>query len=70
VALSIRLADFLGSVVPRVLALLRTHIRGDDQEFMSVAMQVAAEEADLGTLRLAEPIRDLIDRAKSGKKPQ
>jgi SpoVK/Ycf46/Vps4 family AAA+-type ATPase len=47
-----------------VLALLKTHIRGDDQEFMSVAMQVAAQEAKLGHVKLAEQIRDLIDRAK------
>ena len=47
-----------------VLALLKTHIRGDDQEFMSVAMQVAAQEARQGHVKLAEQIRDLIDRAK------
>jgi SpoVK/Ycf46/Vps4 family AAA+-type ATPase len=47
-----------------VLALLKTHIRGDDQEFMSVAMQVAAQEARKGHLKLADQIRDLIDRAK------
>ncbi|MBZ5685762.1 MAG: ATP-binding protein [Acidobacteriia bacterium] len=47
-----------------VLALLKTHIRGDDQEFMSVAMQVAAQEARQGHTKLAEQIRELIDRAK------
>lgn len=47
-----------------VLALLKTHIRGDDQEFMAVAMQVAAQEARQGHLKLAEQIRELIDRAK------
>jgi SpoVK/Ycf46/Vps4 family AAA+-type ATPase len=47
-----------------VLALLKTHIRGDDQEFMSVAMQVAAQEARQGHIKLAGQIRDLIDRAK------
>ena len=47
-----------------VLALLKTHIRGDDQEFMSVAMEVAAQEARQGHIRLAEQIRELIDRAK------
>jgi len=47
-----------------VLALLKTHIRGDDQEFMSVAMQVAAQEARQGHIKLAQQIRDLIDRAK------
>jgi SpoVK/Ycf46/Vps4 family AAA+-type ATPase len=47
-----------------VLALLKTHIRGDDQEFMSVAMQVAAQQARQGHTKLAQQIRDLIDRAK------
>jgi SpoVK/Ycf46/Vps4 family AAA+-type ATPase len=47
-----------------VLALLKTHIRGDDQEFMSVAMQVAAQEARQGHTKVADQIRELIDRAK------
>jgi SpoVK/Ycf46/Vps4 family AAA+-type ATPase len=47
-----------------VLALLKTHIRGDDQEFMSIAMQVAAQEARQGHSKVAQQIRDLVDRAK------
>ena len=47
-------------------ALLKSHVDGDDDRFFSVAMQVAAHEAQRGHGRLAEELRALIDRAKSG----
>ena len=47
-------------------ALLKSHLDGDDDRFFSVAMQVAAHEARRGHGRLAEELRALIDRAKSG----
>ena len=46
-------------------ALLRSHLEGDDDRFISVAMQVAAHEARLGHGKLATDLRDIIDRAKS-----
>ena len=48
----------------QVLALLQSHIVGDDQQFLSVAMQVAAHEAHLGHTKLAEQMRELIDKAR------
>lgn len=45
-------------------ALLKSHLEGDDQRFISVGMQVAAHEAKLGHGKLAEELRDLIDDAK------
>jgi SpoVK/Ycf46/Vps4 family AAA+-type ATPase len=48
----------------QVLALLQSHIAGDDQQFLSVAMQVAAHEAHLGHTKLAEQMRELIDKAR------
>src|SRR5689334_8447017 len=48
-----------------LLALLRTHVQGDEQEFYSVAMQVAAQEARVGHVKLATRIRELIDTAKT-----
>jgi len=48
----------------QVLALLKSHISGDDQQFLSVAMQVAAHEAHLGHTKLAEQLRQLIDDAR------
>ena len=50
-------------------ALLKAHADGDDDRFFSVAMQVAAQEARRGHGRLAEDLRTLIDRAKSGPGP-
>ena len=47
-------------------ALLKSHVDGDDDRFFSIAMQVAAHEARRGHGRLAEELRALIDRAKSG----
>ncbi|MRD48270.1 AAA family ATPase [Caenimonas koreensis DSM 17982] len=46
-------------------ALLRSHAEGDDRQFFSVAMQMAAHEAKQGHGKLAEELRGLIDAAKS-----
>lgn len=46
-------------------ALLRSHAEGDDRQFYSVAMQMAAHEAKQGHGKLAEELRDLIDAAKA-----
>ena len=45
-------------------ALVKSHLEGDDQQFFSVAMQVAAHEAKMGHGKLAEELRALIDEAK------
>jgi hypothetical protein len=47
-----------------LLALLRTHVQGDDHEFYSVAMQLAAQEARKGHIKFAEQIKHLVDKAK------
>jgi SpoVK/Ycf46/Vps4 family AAA+-type ATPase len=46
-------------------ALIRSHLNRDDDQFFSVAMQVAAHEAKLGHGQLAQELRDLIDSAKA-----
>src|SRR6267378_1633616 len=48
-----------------LIALLRTHVQGDEHEFLSVAMELAAREARLGHARVAEQIRELVDQARS-----
>ena len=53
------------STARHLIALLKTHIQGDDQEFLSVAMEVAAREARLGHARVAEQIRELVDNARA-----
>lgn len=47
-----------------MIALLKSHVEGDDREFLSIAMQAAAHEAKLGHVAIAKQIRDLIDEAK------
>lgn len=49
----------------QIKALLSSHAEGDEAQFFSVAMQIAAGEARQGHGKLAEEIRALIDRAKS-----
>ncbi|MCK6254081.1 AAA family ATPase [Pseudomonas fragi] len=50
-------------------ALLRSHIKGDDSHFLTVAMQLAAHEAKQGHGKLAEDLRTLIDSAKKNRLP-
>ncbi|MFC1456505.1 MULTISPECIES: AAA family ATPase [Microvirga] len=47
-----------------IVALLQSHIAGDDDRFMSVATQLAAHEARQGHGKLAQELRELIDSAK------
>jgi len=47
-------------------ALIKSHAEGDDSRFYSVAMQVAAHAARGGHGRLAEELREVIDKAKAG----
>lgn len=46
-------------------ALFKSHASRDDEQFYSVAMQVAAHEAKLGHGKLAIELRDIIDSAKT-----
>lgn len=53
------------STARHLIALLRTHVQGDEHEFLSVAMELAAREARLGHAKVAEQIRDLVDQARA-----
>ena len=46
------------------VALLQSHIAGDDQRFIAVATQIAAHEARQGHGKIAQELRELIDAAK------
>lgn len=52
------------STARHMIALLKSHLEGDDKEFLSVAMQAAAHEARLGHGAIAQQLRELIDEAK------
>ncbi|MDC7789542.1 ATP-binding protein [Rhodoplanes sp. TEM] len=49
----------------QVKALIASLSEGDEAQFYSIAMQIAAHEARLGHGKLAEELRALIDKAKS-----
>lgn len=49
-------------------ALIKSHLDADNDRFMSVAIQVAAHEARQGHGRVAEEIRELVDKAKQAKR--
>jgi SpoVK/Ycf46/Vps4 family AAA+-type ATPase len=52
------------STARHFIALLKSHIEGDEKQFFSVAMQVAAQEARHGHVKVAQEMRDLIDEAR------
>lgn len=61
------------ALADQLKALLQSHSEGDDAQFYSIAMQLAAHEAKVGHGKLAKELRELIDQAKSvssyNKKP-
>lgn len=57
------------STARQVIALLKSHIEGEEQQFLTVAMQVAAHEARQGHGKVAQEIRGLVDQAKEQKSP-
>ena len=52
----------------RILALLSVHYQGDDEQFNTIALQLAAAEARLGHSVIAQEIRKLIDKNRSTKR--
>jgi SpoVK/Ycf46/Vps4 family AAA+-type ATPase len=55
------------STARHIIALLKSHLEGEDRQFYSAALQMAAYEARLGHGKLAQEIRALIDQAKERK---
>jgi SpoVK/Ycf46/Vps4 family AAA+-type ATPase len=51
----------------QIIALLSSHVQGDQEQFLSIALQVAAEEARRGRAEVAEELRLLVDEARQRK---
>jgi SpoVK/Ycf46/Vps4 family AAA+-type ATPase len=51
----------------QIKALLKSHTRGDDEHFLTVALQIAANEAGKGHSALAQEIKKLVEEAQSRK---
>jgi SpoVK/Ycf46/Vps4 family AAA+-type ATPase len=54
----------------QVLALIKSHVQGDNERFYSLALQLAASEARLGHQALAEELKKLLDEARAATKPK
>ena len=52
------------STARHVIALLKSYLEGEEHEFFSVALQMAAHEARQGHTKVAKDIQTLIDKAK------
>ena len=48
-----------------IVALLKSHIAGDEGRFLATAMQLAAHEARQGHGKLAQELKELVDAAKA-----
>ncbi|WP_300035660.1 AAA family ATPase [uncultured Roseobacter sp.] len=53
-----------------LLALLRSHIDEDNDQFLSVALQMAASEARKGHGKVATELRSIVEEARSKKRVQ
>ena len=53
----------------QVTALLRAYVGDQDSHFLSIALQVAADEAQRGHNRVASEMRNLIDAAREKRRP-
>ena len=51
----------------QIIALLSSHNQGDEEQFLSIALQVAANEARRGRKDVADELRRLVDAAREQK---
>jgi len=51
-----------------ILALLNSHIEGDDDQFFSVALQIAAQQAQAGHSDDAEKLKRLVQKARDHRR--
>jgi SpoVK/Ycf46/Vps4 family AAA+-type ATPase len=49
----------------QLLALVKSHVKGDDERFYSLVLQLAADEAKRGHGVVAEQLKELLDQAKN-----
>ncbi|MCT4609703.1 MAG: ATP-binding protein [Pelagimonas sp.] len=52
----------------QILALLNSHIEGDDEQFLSVALQIAAQQARSGQTDDADKLKRLVQKARDQKR--
>lgn len=52
----------------QILALLNSHIDGDEDQFLSIALQIAAQEARQGRPEEAEKLKRLVQKARDQRR--
>jgi hypothetical protein len=57
-----------GDMSNKIIALLNSHIDGDDEQFLSIALQVAAQEAREGRTDEAEKLKRLVQKARDQRR--
>ena len=55
------------STARHIIALLKSHAEGQEQQFHSAALQIAAHEARLGHRKLAQEIKAIVEQAKASR---
>lgn len=48
----------------QIISMLNSHVQGDEEQFLSIALQVAAAEAQRGRKEVADELRRLVDAAR------
>lgn len=51
----------------QLISLLKSHVDGDDEQFLTIALQAAANEARRGHGKVAMQLRELVDVARANK---
>lgn len=49
----------------QLIALVKSHVKGDDERFYSLVLQLAAAEAKRGHAAVAEQLKELLEQAKN-----
>lgn len=53
----------------KILAMIESRLHNDDEQFYSIALQIAAAEARSGRRQMAEDIRKAVDQARARTRP-
>lgn len=56
------------STTKQILALLSSHVEGDEDQVLSIALQIAAQEARQGRTEEADKLKRLVQRARDQQK--
>ena len=52
----------------QIKSLIKSHANNDNEQFYTIVMQIAANEAKNGHTKLAKEMKDLIDKLKTKNK--